>query len=148
MTEIIQSEEGVLQAREAAMNFIDNIESAMQSLNNPVDCPLIHRFSPGLYIREIFMPAGTWLTSKIHKTEHPFVILSGIVSTWTKEEGAIIMMAGTIRITKPDTRRVLFALVDTKWATFHPTDEVDLKKIEEDIIFKHDSLGINQEVLA
>ena len=25
----------------------------------PVNCPLIHRFVPGLYIREIFMPADS-----------------------------------------------------------------------------------------
>ena len=57
---------------------IDELEAGMlQFPEQLIDLPVTHRFTPGLYSREIFMPKGTFVTSKIHKTEHPLVILSG-----------------------------------------------------------------------
>ena len=103
----------------------------------PADCPVTHRFTPGLYIREIFMPAGTALTSKIHCTEHPYVISRGVVSVFTEADGAKLLSAPYFGITKPGTRRLLYIHEDTIWTTFHPTDLTDVAAIEEAIIMKH-----------
>ena len=92
-----------------------------------------HRFTPGMYIRQIFIPARTILTSRIHLTEHPFVISKGDISVWTKETGTMRFKAPYSGLTKPGTRRLLFAHDDTIWTTFHATDETDVKKIEETI---------------
>jgi hypothetical protein len=35
-----------------------------------VDCPVRHYFAPGLYAREMTIPAGVTLTGAVHKTEH------------------------------------------------------------------------------
>ena len=35
------------------------IEAVERGELEEVDCTVEHRFSPGLYLREIFMPAGT-----------------------------------------------------------------------------------------
>ena len=56
---------------------IDELEAAMVENLDLIKCPSVHRFTQGLYIRETFMPAGTLLTSKIHKTEHPYTISKG-----------------------------------------------------------------------
>lgn len=96
-------------------------------------CPVTHRFTPGLYIREIFMPAGTVLTSKIHKTEHPFAVLCGEVEVFT-DGGIELIVAPHMGITKPGTRRVLRIIKDTVWVTFHATQKTDPAEIEEDII--------------
>lgn len=110
----------------------------------PVEMPVKHSFTHGpdgkvnLYCREIFMPAGTLLTSKIHKTEHHFVILSGSASVWTEENGSVTLNAGHIGITKPGARRVLFIHEDCRWATFHPVTTSDLKQIEAELIEPHD----------
>jgi hypothetical protein len=50
---------------------IDLLEMAMLETCAVIELPIVHRFTPGLYIREIFMPAGALVTSKIHKTEYP-----------------------------------------------------------------------------
>ena len=89
-----------------------------------------HRFTPGMYVRQIFIPARTILTSRIHLTEHPFVISKGDISVWTKETGTQRLKAPYSGITKPGTRRLLFAHDDTIWTTFHATDETDVEKIE------------------
>ncbi len=98
-------------------------------------CPLIHTFVPGMYIRQIDMPKGMVLTSKIHKTEHPYFILKGDVSVVT-EEGLVRLTAPHFGITKPGTKRVLYIHEDTTWITVHKTEETDLEKIEEEIIAK------------
>ncbi len=114
---------------------IDRLEAAMADPALPrAECPVTHRFTPGLYIREIFIPAGTLLTSAIHKTEHPFVLSVGIIKVLSENEGAVEYVAPTIGITKPGTRRVLHALTDVVWTTFHPTDKTSLPEILADLV--------------
>ncbi len=43
----------------------------------PITCPITHRFTDGMYSREIFMEKGPVLTSRVHKTNHPFVVSKG-----------------------------------------------------------------------
>lgn len=116
---------------------IDALELAM--LEHPaalVDMPLVHRFVPGMYAREIFMKAGTLLTSKTHKTEHLYVVLTGRVSVYIDGVGVEHITAPHVGITKPGTRRVLYIHEDCRWVTFHPTpdNETDLTVLEDRLI--------------
>lgn len=103
--------------------MIDGIEEAIARELSLVELPVVNRFTPKLYIREIFMPAGTVLTSRTHKFEHPFVISKGKVSVWTPKEGTVTYEAPHTGITLPGTRRVLFIHEDTVWTTFHVNEE-------------------------
>lgn len=127
--------------REAMWRMIDRLEVEM--IRKPaVELPVEHRFTNatpgrpggGVYCRTIFMPAGTLLTSKIHKTQHQYFILRGKVSVWTEFEGWVTLEAPHHGTTEPNTRRVLYIHEDTTWTTCHPTDETDVAKIEADII--------------
>ena len=101
------------------------------------DCfPLKHTFATGLYIREITMPKGALLTSKIHKVTHPYFVLNGDVSVIT-EKGMMRIRAPYSGITLAGTKRVLYVHEETVWVTVHKTDEKDLEKIEEEIIAKN-----------
>ncbi|WP_075081416.1 hypothetical protein [Terrimicrobium sacchariphilum] len=91
--------------------------------------PLKHRFVPGMYIREIFIPAGTLLTSRVHQTEHPFTISMGDISVVTPGGGVTRLKAPYTGITKPGTRRMLYAHENTIWTTYHVTKETDPMKI-------------------
>lgn len=104
------------------LNKIDTLEQIMLMSAPMVDCLLIHRFVPGMYIREILMPAGTMATSQIHKTTHPFFILKGKVSVFSENEGEQLLEAPYTGITTPGTRRVLYIHADTTWVTCHPTN--------------------------
>jgi hypothetical protein len=90
-----------------------------------------HTFTPGMYIRQIFIPARTILTSRIHLTEHPYVISKGDISVWMRETGTVRLKAPHSGVTRPGARRLLFAHDDTIWTTFHATDETDVKTIED-----------------
>ena len=113
--------------------FIDLLEGAIDALLDPVDCPLRHLFTPGLYSREIFIPKGTLLTSQIHKTCHPFTISKGKVSVWIDGGDEVILEAPHTGVTYPGTRRVLYTHEDVIWTTYHPTDIVPEGDTAEDV---------------
>lgn len=130
-------------------NSFQTIKEMVQDLAkiSPVECPVTHRFTPGLYARTCFMPKGAIVISKTHNTEHPFVVTKGACRVWDKFNGVQKVEAGHIGITKPGTRRALLILEDTEWTTFHPTTETDLQKIEAAIIIP-DSAEKNCEIGA
>lgn len=112
---------------------LDVVEAEM--FKHPqVHCPLTHRFTPGMYIREIFMPAGTVVSTALHKTEHPFVISKGDVSVWRDGFPVERLKAPHTGITKPGTRRLIYIHEDTIWITFHITDKTDPDEIARDIV--------------
>lgn len=116
---------------------IGQLEAALVATFPAAECPVIHRFTPGLYIRETHLPAGAIITSKIHKTEHPFVITRGRVSVYSENDGVQHLHAPHTGITRPGTRRILVIHEDTVWTTFHPTPHTDVARIEADIIEPH-----------
>lgn len=128
---------------------IDAIEKIIADNNNPIELPLVHRFTDGIYVREIFMPKGTLLTSKIHKTRHQFMVLKGEVSVLDEQGNEVRITAPHIGITEIGTRRVLYIHEDCIWATIHanPDNENEVE-IEARIIEPHDnellSEGIKQ----
>ena len=81
------------------------------------------------------MPKGTLIISKIHKTEHPFVIVKGKVSVWVEGIGTVTYTAPYVGITKPGTRRVLYIHEDCSWLTFHATDKTTPEEVEADVIY-------------
>lgn len=115
---------------------LDELELKLLASDAPaVELPLIHRFTPGLYAREIFMPAGTLLTSRQHETEHPYVILTGRVRVLVAGECVEELVAPHVGVTKPGTRRLLYIAEDCRWITFHPNpDDENLEQIEARII--------------
>ena len=144
MNHLIDIREGVTELSldtpeftEAVQAQVDNLEQKIMDMP-PAECPVVHRFTPGLYIREILMPKGTLITSKIHLTEHPYVISKGVVCVFIEGVGWKKYAAPFTGITKPYTRRILFIEEDTIWTTFHATDETDLAKLEEQLILRRD----------
>jgi hypothetical protein len=131
---------------------IDELEAAMLENFEIVNCPLIHSFCSGFYIRQIFMPAGTLITSLIHKTRHTYQITKGVVKVKINEHEWETLEAGHAGVTEPGTRRILFIAEDCIWTTFHPileseyplnnseeSKEEAVEKIGQRIIEKHEN---------
>ena len=98
------------------------------------DCaPVEHKFGDGLYIRQITMPKGMFVLSKIHKTTHPYFVMSGDTSVFTSE-GMTRIIAPYTGITKAGTQRLLYMNEETVWITVHATEETDLDEIEKQVI--------------
>lgn len=100
-----------------------------------VICPTKSLFTPGMYIRNVLIPRNTFLTTEIHKTEHPFALMSGSVSVYNVDTDEVERIeAPYIGITTPGTRRVAYAHEDSIWVTFHATDLTDVEEIAKNIL--------------
>lgn len=98
-----------------------------------VECPIKHCFTAGLYSREMTIPEGTLIVSKLHKTEHQFVLSKGKMLVWNEGEKAKEINAPFAGITKPGTMRMAVVLEEVVWTTFHATKLKDPDKIERKI---------------
>lgn len=108
--------------------------------------PTDHLFLPGMYIRKIFMPAGSLLTSMQHKTTHPFVILSGKLRVMDQME-AVEYEAPFVGVTEAGTKRILYIHEDTTWLTFHanPQNITDPDKMVEYLTYPNDNPLFNRD---
>jgi hypothetical protein len=142
-------EEPLVAESEVSQDFTSKIYKAQSRL---LDCgsayvgeefdkinPLVHTFADGMYIRQITMPAGQIIVSKIHGQTHPYFILKGDVSVLT-EDGVKRYKAPYSGITEAGTKRVLYTHEDTVWTTVQRTNETDLDKIEEDVMIKETNM--------
>ncbi len=114
---------------------IQALQDEMMSWPEEMKCipPVKHHFAPGLYAREMFIPAGTLIVGKIHKHAHLNHITYGDICVSTFE--GIVRLQGPLTMVSPiGVKRVVYAVTDTLWTTFHVTEETDLEKIEEYVI--------------
>ncbi len=103
-----------------------------------VNCPLQHLFAPDVYIRTIFIPAGTCIVGKIHKHAHANILSQGQVTVVT-EGGGVEHLEGPVQmVSEPGTKRAVYAHTDVVWTTIHPnpTNTTNVDEIEEFTIAK------------
>jgi len=132
----------IAKSRDEVIDVVENIIA-----NQPqIECPVVHRFTPSMYIREVFVPAGTILTSEVHKKEHPHVLSMGKITMWDGEGGEITVSAPYCGITKENARRVVFVHEDCVFTTFHGTDKTTVDEVEKDIFVEYDNVLMADEV--
>lgn len=111
----------------------DQIVQLQESMA-PMACPMpepLHHFAPGMYLRELTVPAGMLIVGKIHLHSHLLMVLAGralVVSEFGREE----VTAGYIGGSPAGVKRVVLALEDTRFVTIHVNegDSQDLEVIE------------------
>jgi len=108
---------------------LDQLEAEMTQLPQ-VACNVRHIFAPGMYIREVSIPGGTYVVS--HKHRHPHL------NVFVKGSGTMIMCNGThqplqapMTFTGQPGRKVGYVAEDLVWLNIFPTDETDIEKLEE-----------------
>ena len=109
------------------------LEQAIRDELPPVDMPVAHHFSHGVYGRELRIPAGTVLTGKIHKFDSLNVLLEGELLVLT-DQGVKHVKAGHLEVSPRGTKRAAYALTDTRWLTVHGTHKTDVDDIEAEFI--------------
>jgi len=115
---------------------MDELEKRMTESNELLVFPLIHRFTDGLYSREVSLGSGCLVTSKTHKVQHQFFLLSGSVLVWNNEGDAQYIKAPFVGITEIGTRRVVYAIEDSVWITCHPNPDNELLDDLEGRVFE------------
>lgn len=104
------------------------LESEMLK-HEQVAIPVRHYFSPGVYAREITIPAGTILTGRIHKYEQLNILSGGEISVLT-DDGMKTVTAPFTVVSPPGTKRIAYAHTDCVWTTILATEEKDPDLIE------------------
>jgi hypothetical protein len=94
-----------------------------------VDCPVVHRFGPSIYIREVHIPAGTLSIGHAQKTTHLNVMLKGRVMMINADGSKTEVVAPTTFVAEPG-RKIGYILEDMVWQNIYATDETDVEKLE------------------
>jgi hypothetical protein len=112
----------------APVDIIEQLESAMLGLPQ-VDCPVLHHFGPGIYIREVRMPAGTFAIGHRQKEAHLNILLSGKVAMLDGDGTPKVVSAPFMYSGSPG-RKVGYIIEDVVWQNVYSTDETNIEKLE------------------
>lgn len=107
------------------------LESQIEKLPQ-AECPVRHLFAPGIYAREMTIPAGVVLTGAVHRTEHLNIVSKGRITVST-DDGMEEVCAPFTFVSKPGTKRVGYAHEETVWTTIHATTTTDLDQLVEEL---------------
>ena len=108
-----------------ALKALPQIDHSLWSISSRRGC-MRGRFS---------IPKARRIITKIHKTEHLHVLVTGKLAIFIEGQGWKEYTAPHVGITKPGTRRIIVALEDSIFMTFHPTTKTDIENIERDVIY-------------
>lgn len=125
---------------------IRRLEEAMIANLEPAEAPVTHHFADGIYGREMFIPAGTMLTGKIHRFSTLNLLLKGDI-TVTTPEGVRRIQAPAVFTSAPGCKKVGYAHADTIWVNVHPTKLTDVDAIEQKFIEPEPPLAITKETI-
>jgi quercetin dioxygenase-like cupin family protein len=123
--------------QQVSKDQIDKLHRQMLSMPQ-AELQTDHHFSPGMYMRKVFRPAGTLIVGKVHKAPHFFLCAAGEIIAWT-EDGMKHLMPGDVVESQPGTKRVTLAVTDAVGITIHRTDKTDLDELEAELIEPDDT---------
>jgi hypothetical protein len=113
---------------------VQTLEAAF--LEQPqVDCPVVHRFGPNIYIREVTIPAGTLSIGHYQTTTHLNVMLKGRVIMVSEDGSKTELVAPQTFVSGPG-RKIGYILEDMVWQNVYATNETDVEKLETTLLNK------------
>lgn len=124
----------VVPKRERALQVVEKTMLDMPQ----VDCPVIHRFGPGVYIREVMIPAGTFAIGHHQNFEHMNVMLKGRV-TVLNDDGSTAELAAPMMFVGKPGRKIGYIHEDVVWLNVYATTETDVETLENTFITKSDA---------
>ena len=129
---IANTEKTVVEGMEEIKNFL------MNPTTEQTELPLKHSFAPGVYAREMEIPAGTLLIGKIHKHRHHNFLMKGSIIVLTEANGVELLQAPLMIVSEEGTQRIGYAVTDTVWTTIHENKDnsEDLDVIEKRTVVK------------
>lgn len=120
----------------AVTTSLDQIEAMMLAAPQ-IDCPVQHHFGPGIYMREAFLPAGTYVMGHAHKDEHMNIMLKGKMAVIVNGEAKVI--EGPYIFTGQPGRKLAYIIEDTIFLNAYATNETDVDALEEMVVEKSDA---------
>lgn len=116
----------------SAMDMIMAAEKAM--LNDPrqIQLEAEHYQIKGVYVRSLFIPAGTLLTGKIHNTEYISILAQGTIKI-TNGTDSHEITAPKIFVCEAGTKNMGYAVDDVTFINVFRTDKETIEDIEDEV---------------
>jgi hypothetical protein len=108
------------------------------------DCPVKHIFAPNIYIREVFIPAGTFSIGHYQTTEHLNIMLKGRVTMVNEDGSHTELVAPQTFVSKPG-RKIGYIHEDMVWQNVYSTNEIEVEKLETTYLNKSITWQENQK---
>lgn len=125
--------------------FVFELEDILREYDQ-IDIEPEHHFAPGIYAREITIPADACIIGKMHRTEHLNIISQGRCTVFCLGERMEIEGPFTF-VSYPGSKKAIYAHEDTVWTTVHATNETDLDALEREmIVSEHDIKELDNEL--
>jgi hypothetical protein len=109
-----------------------------------VDCPVVHRFGPNIYIREVTIPAGSLSIGHYQTTTHLNIMLTGRVTMVNEDGSHTELVAPQTFVSKPG-RKIGYIHETIVWQNIYATDETDVEKLEAMFLDKSETWQENQK---
>ena len=97
-----------------------------------VECPLVHHFAHGVYVREVTIPAGTIVIGKIHRYATINILLKGEITVIT-ETGTQRLAAPCTFVSPPGTKKAAFTHTEVIWSNACATESTDPEEAEREL---------------
>lgn len=101
-------------------------------------CPVIHRFGPGTYIREVHIPAGTVAVGHHQNFEHMNIMLQGRVTVLQEDGSTSELKAPMMFVGKPG-RKIGYIHEDVVWLNVYSTTETNVEVLEAALLTKSET---------
>lgn len=106
---------------------LEQLESHMLDLPQ-VECPVVHHFGPGIYIREVTLPAGAFAVGHAQRYEHLNIMLTGSVAV-LGDDGEVKVLKAPLIFTGQPGRKVGVILETCIWQNVYPNPD-DLRDVD------------------
>lgn len=115
--------------------IVDKIERFEREALKCEQVPIrvLHHFAGGIYERECFVPAGTVITGKVHKTEHLAKLTSGRMRLLSGRGGDIVEGPKSFK-GFPGDKKMAYTETDCVFSTFHIVGDERCLEVLEDML--------------
>lgn len=121
---------------------VDALEGHMLDLPQ-VECSVAHHFGPGIYIREVTIPAGSLAIGHAQRYEQLNIMLTGKVAI-LGDDGEVKLLVAPLIFVGPPGRKVGYVMETTTWLNVYSTEERDIDRLEEMFLDKSEAWKAHQ----
>lgn len=107
---------------------VERLEAHLLDLPQ-AECPVVHHFGPGTYIREVTLPAGVLAIGHAQRFEQLNIMLTGKVAV-IGDDGQVKLLQAPMIFVGPPGRKVGYVLETCTWLNVYATDERDVDTLE------------------
>ena len=113
---------------------VEKLEAAFLQVPQE-ECPVHHHFGPGVYIREVILPTGSYIIGHRHKSPHLNIMLEGHITLINNDGTRTELRAPQTFVSGPG-RKIAYIHETVRWQNVYSTEETDVETLEAQLLDK------------